>query len=159
MRFILGFVCIVTAFVISNGQDKSSIVVVDTKFSTLPFGFEVGPSNIHKVVKWKMTKERKMGPNGVDSIVTFRHSSNSFSFLNARKGSIFYGAEIVSQGVKLAGGIEIGMLKDNFVKLFKIDDSAKANKFVIKDEFEFCLNNFYFQNGKLTKIVLGGCID
>jgi hypothetical protein len=150
----------INAFLISSsGQVVKETVITDTQFSTLPFGVEVTPSNIQKIVHWKLVQGKKVAPNGTDEIISFKYAGNSFFFLKTKTSYMFYGAEIINAGLKLAKGVEIGISKKVFTKSFGVDSSTTSNKFVVKDELEFCYNDFYFKDEKLVKIVLKGCTD
>ncbi|MEQ1588065.1 MAG: hypothetical protein ABL895_19445 [Cyclobacteriaceae bacterium] len=158
------FIFIYLISLVAFGQDERSITLVNSKFSVKPFGEKITPLNLNKLVIGKMTTEIRIIQNrnsqNKDTLLIYNTTGVEFAFLKSKGETFFYGSTIEIPDVKLAMGIRVGLSKNEFLKIFNINNAeSQVDKVVITDESEFCYNYFYFEKEKLTKIILGGCID
>ena len=148
---------------VSLGQE--GLHIVDDQFAEHPFEIELTPSTISKVVSGKMTNEKKTTPNkhtaDIDTLLVFKSSNCEFTFLKTVDKVWFVEAAIASRDIKLAKGIRIGLSKRNFIKIFAADEQLNdTNPIIVTNSIEYGFyHSFYFEKGKLMKIVLNSWPD
>jgi hypothetical protein len=163
IRTIFLILCLTNAVDVSMGQD--GLHIVDDQFAEHPFGIELSPSNIHKVIAGKITGEKKAEPNkhtaDIDTLLIFKTLNDEFTFLKTVDKIWFVEAVISGRGIKLAKGIQIGLSKSSFIKVFATDDKFNdTNPIIVTNSIEYGFyHSFYFEKGKLTKIVLNAWPD
>jgi hypothetical protein len=70
-------------------------------------------------------------------------------------------AVITGRGIQLAKGIKIGLSKTNFIKIFSADEKFNdTNPIIVTNTMGYGFyHSFYFEKGKLSKIVLNAWPD
>ena|SRR6267142_765411 len=145
------------------GQDV--LHIVDDQFAEHPFEIELSPSTLNRVVAGKIASEKKAEPNkhtsGIDTLLIFKSANNEFTFLKTIDKVWFVEAVISGRDVKLAKGIRIGISKGSFIKIFAADDKLnETNPIIVTNSIEYGFyHSFYFEKGKLAKIVLNSWPD
>ncbi|SRR5260221_7456716 len=148
-----------------DGMGQEVLHIVDDQFAEHPFAIELSPSTLHQVVDGKMTAEKKAEPNrhtaDMDTLLIFKSLNDEFTFLKTLDKVWFVEAIIAGRGVKLAKGIHIGLSKSSFIKIFAADDKLnETNPIVVTNSIEYGFyHSFYFEKGKLAKIVLNAWPD
>jgi len=147
----------------SLGQE--ALRIVDDQFAEHPFGADLSPSTIHTALPGKIAMERKAEPNkhtrDIDTLLIFKSPDGKLTFLKTIDKVWLVEAVISGRGIKLARGIKIGLSKDNFIKIFSVDKKFKdTNPIIVTNTIEYGFyHSFYFEKGKLAKIVLNAWPD
>jgi hypothetical protein len=156
-------------FFLTNTVDvalgQEGLHIVNDQFAEHPFEIELSPSTIHKVIPGKITSEKKTTPNkhtaDIDTLLIFKSSNDEFTFLKTIDKTWFVEALITSRNIRLAKGIRIGLAKSSFIKAFAADAKLNdTNPLIVTNSIEYGFyHSFYFEKGKLTKIVLNAWPD
>ena len=148
---------------VSWGQETPHIV--DDQFSEHPFEVELTPATMHKVAPGKFSSEKKAEPNKhtgeIDTLLIFKSANDEFTFLKTIDKVWFVEATISGRGIKLAKGIRIGLPKSTFISIFGVDEKFnETNPIIVTNTIEYGFyHTFYFEKGKLAKIVLNAWPD
>ena len=163
MRTIFLILFLTSIADVGHGQDV--LHIVDDQFAEHPFEIDLSPSTIHKVVSGKITSERKKTPNkhtaDIDTLLVFKSSNDEFTFLKTIDKIWFVEALITSRNTRLAKGIHIGLAKKSFIKTFSADEKLNdTNPIIVTNSIGYGFyHSFYFEKGKLAKIVLNAWPD
>ena len=163
IRTIVAIIFLINIVKASLGQE--ALRIVDDQFAEHPFGADLSPSTIHKALPGKIAIERKAEPNkhtsGIDTLLIFKSPDGKLTFLKTIDKVWFVEAVISGRSIKLAKGIRIGLSKDNFMKIFSADEKYNdTNPIIVTNTIEYGFyHSFYFEKGKLTKIVLNAWPD
>jgi hypothetical protein len=150
---------------IADVMGQETLSIVDDQFAEHPFEIELSPSAIHKVLSGKMTREKKVEPNkhtaDMDTLLVFKSLNDEFTFIKTQDKVWFVEAVITGRGIQLAKGIKIGLSKTNFIKIFSADEKFNdTNPIIVTNTMGYGFyHSFYFEKGKLSKIVLNAWPD
>lgn len=151
--------------IVDVGLGQDVLHIVDDQFAEHPFEIELSPTTIHEVVTGKITSEKKAEPNkhtsDIDTLLIFKSSNDEFTFLKTIDKVWFVEATITGRNVRLDKGIRIGLSKSSFIKIFAADDKLNdTNPIIVTNSIEYGFyHSFYFEKGKLAKIVLNSWPD
>lgn len=87
-----------------------------------------------------------------DTILRYSGNGNSFEILKNETNCFLTQANISNNDLELKNEIEIGMIKNDFLKFFGIQD--KNNIINFTDDEEFSNIAFHFIDNELTKIII-----
>ena len=148
---------------VSWGQEAPPIV--DDQFAEHPFEAELTPTTLLQVVPGKFSSEKKAESNKhtaeMDTLLIFKSATDEFTFLKTNDKVWFVEATISGRGIKLAKGIRIGLPKSTFISIFGVDEKFnETNPIIVTNTIGYGFyHTFYFEKGKLAKIVLNAWPD
>ena len=151
--------------IVHFGLGQDVLQIVDDQFAEHPFEIDLSPSTIHNVVPGKIATEKKAEPNkhtaDIDTLLVFKSSNDEFTFLKTTDKIWFVEALITSRDIRLAKGIRIGLAKGSFIKIFTADEKLNdTNPIIVTNSIGYGFyHSFYFEKGKLAKIVLNSWPD
>lgn len=160
------FILLAIVVLSACSTNKSSLnysAISQQDFLKEPFGFEESISNFKALKKPKFDIEKALRknthyPEKTDTIYKFKYKQSVVYFYKTHLNQEFLlTGKIVNKKVKLKNGIEIGIKKSKFEKLFAEKLNWQNDSLSLQGQGT--LYTFYFQKDKLSKIKIDNYVD
>ena len=156
--FFLLLICCSSVYTQGGKGGTKQIAITKRDFIEDPFGFKPTIENfsekLHKRIKIKKyTFKNKKGYSKSDTIYKF-YKGRSLLFIDKpyKLEQSFFSGVIKNKKITLNYGIQVGMRKDDFIKIFSDIDGIAGDEITFSGKNMFNNYTFVFKNNKLRCI-------
>lgn len=133
--------------------------IIDTQFAIKPFGKEITTKNVQAFFPKTTNVESKLVLNNhsgnEDTLTSYWYNKSSISFLKTKEREFLTKASIDDYEIVIGKGIFVGMSLSDFFRKFKYTARVDNVSYVIvTDLSEYNYHTFFFENGKLARILI-----